>query len=353
MSHEPIDHTTSLRWVTLALCAATIAVGWPLLPALVLSAWTAQLARPLRVRLEHALRGRRRAATAATLLLFGLLAVPVLLLSLGVLSGVQQLALALSGAESMRSALEALASEAESSSLRLPTSLDEVIALAQEHGAQVLQLGSRIAGAAVKGSIALLIYFGGVYSLLMHGEETWAWLRRHAPIDADDLAAFGRAFHETGRGLIFGVGLTMATQGLVATTVYMILGVPRAWVLGPLTGVVAVIPVVGTTLVWGPIAIGLFLTGDPTRAIILTLLGLLVISSIDNLLRPLFTRLGALKLPVLLVFVSILGGLATLGPTGAIFGPLIVRLATEALALHRQRQVPSAPHPPTVDAEQP
>lgn len=335
-----IDPTAALRWVTLALCAAALAVAWPLWPALVLAAWTAHIGRPIWVRSERALRGRRRAATAATLMLFVVLAVPVLLLSIVVASGVERLALAVSGASSVRGALEALASGTETSTLRLPMSVDSALAVVERYGSQALQVGTRIAGAAFKGVIALFIYFGSVYALLLHGEDAWAWLKRHVPLHDDTLDSFGRAFHETGRGLILGVGLTMAAQGVVATTVYLILDVPRAWVLGPLTGLVAVVPVVGTSLVWGPMAIGLFLAGDTTRAVALAILGLVIIGTVDNVVRPVFTRIGSLKLPLLLLFVSILGGLALLGPSGALLGPLVVRLAKEALLLHRQSQPP-------------
>jgi predicted PurR-regulated permease PerM len=104
-------------------------------------------------------------------------------------------------------------------------------------------------------------------------------------------------------------------------------------VLGPLTGLASVIPVVGTALVWGPISLGFFLTDRPGRAMVLLGLGVGVISVIDNLLRPLYARLGSLQLPLFLLFVSVFGGLAAFGTWGALLGPLVVRLVMEALAI--------------------
>jgi predicted PurR-regulated permease PerM len=135
-----------------------------------------------------------------------------------------------------------------------------------------------------------------------------------------------------------GVGLTSATQGLVATLVYLSLGVPRWWVLGPITGLASMIPLVGSALVWAPVMLGLFLTGHPIKGAILVVLGVGVISIVDNLLRPIYARMGALKMPMFLLFVSIFGGLAALGAWGAILGPLIVRLWMEALVLRRETE---------------
>jgi predicted PurR-regulated permease PerM len=331
----------ALRWLAIVLGAAAFFVGWPLLPALVLAAWTAALARPIRARLEAFMKGRARAAATATVLVFILLALPVLLLSLGVLSGIEGLIETIATAPTAKSALETLTSangpDAEPH-WSLPRSLDEALSLLGRYGAQVFQLGSRIAGLVFKGAIALFVYFAGVYSLLLRGEEAWAWFQSHLLLSPGALDRLKSAFYETGRGLLFGVGLTLMTQGLIATIVYVLLDVPRAWVLGPLTGIAAIVPVVGTSLVWAPVAVGFFLRDDLFRALLLAGLGMGVISTVDNLVRPFYTRLGALQLPMLVIFVSILGGLTMLGPPGAILGPLVVRMCKEALALDREHR---------------
>ena len=69
------------------------------------------------------------------------------------------------------------------------------------------------------------------------------------------------------------------------------------------------------------------------KAAILGLVGIAVISTIDNVLRPVFARMGALQMSTLLLFVSIFGGVMMFGPSGAIIGPLAFRLAVEALGM--------------------
>ena len=104
----------------------------------------------------------------------------------------------------------------------------------------------------------------------------------------------------------------------------------------------SIIPVVGTSLVWAPISAGLFLTGKPVHAAILVVLGVTVIGLIDNFLRPIYARIGALEMPLYLLFLSVFGGLAAFGTWGAVIGPLVVRLAMEILAISKEEEVKSA-----------
>jgi predicted PurR-regulated permease PerM len=322
-----------------ALSAASIYVCWPLWPSLILAAWTAELARPLLVRLEGRLKGRRRAAAALSLLLFLLLALPLVAVLLGVLSGAQELALLVAQQTSAKSALESIATgTATAPAPQLPNNLATALDLVQRFGAQGADVLQNVAGAAASGLVALFIYFAGAHVFLLYGSDVWAWIKRHVPLDQAHLERFGAAFLETGHGLLIGVGLTSATQGLVATIVYASLGVPRWWVLGPITGLASMIPLVGSALVWAPIALGLFLTHHPIKGIILVVLGVTVISTADNVLRPVYARLGSLRLPTFLLFVSLFGGIAAFGAWGAVLGPLIIRLWIEALSLQSEAE---------------
>jgi predicted PurR-regulated permease PerM len=326
---------SALRWIIVALSAAAVYVCWPLWPSLVLAAWTADLARPLLARFEGRLRGRRRAAAALTLLLFLILALPLVGVLVGVISGAHELAQLVAQQSSAQSALASIAT-GTAPAPKLPNDLNTALDLVQRFGAQGADVLQNVAGAAANGLIALFVYFAGAHVFLLHGSDVWDWLKRHAPLEPEHLARFSMAFRETGHGLLVGVGLTSATQGLVATLAYLSLGVPRWWVLGPITGLASMIPVVGSALVWAPITLGLFLTHHPIKGLILVVLGLAVISTVDNLLRPIYARLGSLEMPTFLLFVSLFGGIAAFGAWGAVLGPLIIRLWLEAIALLRQ-----------------
>ena len=328
-----------LRWLLLMLYTASLFVIWPLWPPLLLAAWTASLARPLLVRLEGGLKGRRRAAAVLSLLIFVLLALPLALVAVGVITGAQELFATVKASPSATVALQALLSSPDAP-LALPNTLADLAALTQRSGAQGFNFLSDLAGAAATAVVGLFIYFAGAFALLVDSAAVWAWIKQNSPLNPAHLDRMADAFHETGRGLLVGVGLTTVTQGLAAMIIYFALGVPRAWVLGPITGIASIIPMVGSALVWGPISLGLFLTDHPIKAFILVGLGIGVISVIDNLLRPIYARMGALKMPMFLLFLSVFGGLAAFGTWGALIGPLIIRLAIEVLAIvQEERQV--------------
>ncbi len=334
------SESATLRWLALVFSAATLFVAWPLWPALVLAAWTAGITHPLLVRLEPVFRGRRRAAAVLSLLLFLLLLVPLSLLALGVGAGAQDLVQAIARANSAKGALADIAAggPAPTEAVQLPSNLAEALELLERYGTQAYSVTSQLVGVAATGLVALFIYFAGAFAFLVDGHRSWRWLRRNAPVRNDQLDRLGSAFHETGRGLIIGVGLTSVTQGLAATLAYLALGVPRAWVLGPITGVASVVPIAGTALVWGPIALGLFLAGHTVKGVILLVVGVAVIGSIDNLVRPLYARLGTLRMPTFLLFVSMFGGLSAFGTWGAILGPLLVRLTMEVLSIRKDAE---------------
>ena len=347
-SDAPVSNTAPspapvARWILIGSTAAALYVCWPLWPALVLAAWTAALAGPLLTRFERRLRGKRRAAAALSLLLFLVLALPLLAIVLGVLSGAQDLARLLAAQPSAKGALESIATGPEGPGTQVPGDLAGVLELLERHGTQSLALLRNVAGAAASGVVLLFIYFGGAYAFLVHGPEVWVWMRRHSPLPPQHLERFSGAFHETGHGLLVGVGLTSATQGAVATLVYMALGVPRWWVLGPITGLASMIPLIGSALVWVPVALGFFLGDHTVKAVILLVLGGGVISTADNVLRPIYARVGLLRMPTFLLFVALFGGLVTFGTWGALLGPLVVRLWLEALALHGEAQAANPP----------
>src|SRR5688572_28183003 len=87
-----LHSTSALRWATLLLGATALWLCWPLWPALVLAAWTASLLRPLMARLERRLKGRRLSAAILTSVVGLVIAVPVVLLGVGVVVGARDLA---------------------------------------------------------------------------------------------------------------------------------------------------------------------------------------------------------------------------------------------------------------------
>jgi predicted PurR-regulated permease PerM len=141
----------------------------------------------------------------------------------------------------------------------------------------------------------------------------------------------------TVRAVFYGWLMTAACQGLLAMLGYWIAGLQAPVVLGLATGLAAVIPF-GISLVWIPAAIGLAAQGAWGSALFLTIWSSLVVGLVDNLLRPLFIS-GPSRIPFILVFFGLIGGLAAYGPLGLVLGPVLLgvllalwRTARESLA---------------------
>jgi len=213
---------------------------------------------------------------------------------------------------------------------------DAITDVVQLFGGKALSVLSTVAGATAQFIIGILIFLVSTYTFLLRGVEFWTWTIDHSPLSSRHMERLRNAFQETGRGLLIGVCLTCAVQGFVSAIAYLCLQIPRWYALGVLTGLCSLIPILGTALVWIPITIGLFIQQAYIKACIMIAVGVLAIGSVDNLLRPVFSKLGSLQMSTLVLLLTIFGGLELLGAWGALLGPLIVRLATEAIILVRE-----------------
>jgi predicted PurR-regulated permease PerM len=210
--------------------------------------------------------------------------------------------------------------------------------LVSRYGANAWRALSLVARASASAAIGALVFVVALYTFVVDGERAYAWLEKHAPITREELARLAGAFRETGRGLIVAGGGTALVQGALATAAYVAIGIPRAVIFGPLTAVCALVPFVGTGLVWIPLAIELGASGQLWRAGVVVAMGAGVHSLVDNFVRPILARSGHLHLPTFVVLISMLGGVAAFGATGALLGPLVVRLCVESLAIVADRR---------------
>jgi predicted PurR-regulated permease PerM len=127
------------------------------------------------------------------------------------------------------------------------------------------------------------------------------------------------------KAVIFGIFLTCVVQGGLGAFGFWFCGLPSPLLFGAMMAVSALIPVVGTALIWAPGAAYLILEGDTTRGMALILWGGLVVSFVDNIIRPFFIS-GKGHIPVLVVAIGALGGLVSFGLLGVVLGPLVLSL---------------------------
>lgn len=128
----------------------------------------------------------------------------------------------------------------------------------------------------------------------------------------------------TTQAVVYGIGLTALAQALLAGIGYALAGAPSPILLTLLTFVVALIPF-GTPFAWGGVALWLMSQGDTTEGIGLALWGIFAISWVDNLIRPIVIS-GATRIPFIIIFIGVLGGLTAFGFVGLFIGPVVLAI---------------------------
>ena len=130
------------------------------------------------------------------------------------------------------------------------------------------------------------------------------------------------AIGNTTKAVLYGLVLTALAQGALAGLGYWAAGVRAPVLFGAFTALIALMPF-GTPFVWGSLGAWLLFTGQTLEGVGLLLWGTLVVSSVDNLIRPLVIS-SATQIPFLLVMFGVIGGLTAFGLIGMFLGPVIV-----------------------------
>ncbi len=333
---EPSNNVRALSWLVGALCVMAALSLVPFWAPLVLATWGALIARPLYSALAKRTHWRQGASALVTVLLVVAFLAPLTISVLSLSGAAVELGHRLLDSKSGTDALRSLAQGGGGSEADL-RKLDagRLIQLLQEHGGSAWAVAKSMFGAATLVVLDVVVFVSAFYSLLLRGPALHEWLLVHSPLSRGNFHRLSSAFEEVGRGLLLGVGLTAVLQGAVATVGYLACGVPQPLVLGMVTMLASLIPSIGSALVWCPVAAGLLVSDRPGAAAALFAIGIFV-SVVDNLARPLLTKLGELRLHGLLVFLAMLGGMAVFGAGGLLLGPLVVRLAVEGLVMLRE-----------------
>lgn len=139
--------------------------------------------------------------------------------------------------------------------------------------------------------------------------------------------------------IMYGIFLACIVQGTLGGIGFWIAGLPAPLLFGAGMAVCALIPVVGTALIWAPGALYLLLQGRPLMGLFLLVWGAVAISSIDNIIRPFFIS-GKARLSVLVIALGILGGIVSFGFAGIVIGPVVLALFIALFEVYRTEMFP-------------
>lgn len=195
-------------------------------------------------------------------------------------------------------------------------------------------------------SLAIMLYL--LFFLFRDGRTLVPMIRNAIPLDRNRTDHITTKFVSVVKATVRGNVLIAVIQGALGGITFWLLGIEAALLWGVIMGVLSLLPAVGAFLVWAPFAIYLLVSGDYVRGIILVLIGSLVISMIDNLLRPVLVGRET-RLPDYVVLISTVGGLSLFGMNGFVLGPLIAALFIAVWSLFtddRLKPIDDEPVPP-------
>jgi predicted PurR-regulated permease PerM len=178
---------------------------------------------------------------------------------------------------------------------------------------------------ALNALVALAIMLFLLFFFLRDGDRMLATAVRLIPMTPERRGELVDHVAAVTRAVVFGSLLTALVQGVLVGVGFALVGLPSPVVFGAVAAVASLIPFVGTALVWVPAVAVLFLQGRWVAALFLAAWSVAVVSSADNVVRPLFIS-GRAQISTLPVFLGLLGGVTTFGPIGLVLGPVVVAL---------------------------
>ena len=322
---------TSLIALALASVALFGMVLYPFASALLFAAVLAGAFHPWMERAARLLGGRRELAAALlTLAVAVLLVLPTTLLTVSLGRQVVE-AVAFVGDTLQKGGVPALLDHLPPAMKGAARSVLDHMPRGEEKIQELADGQTGRAAAAVGGvlkamsgvlfqTLAMLVAF---FFLLVDGPRLVDWVGRVAPFGEERTRELLSDFRSVSVAVLASSVATAGAQAAAALVGFLLAGVPQPVFFAALTFVVAFIPAVGATSVTLGLSALLLVTGRTPDALLLLVWGLLVVSTVDNLLKPILMR-GRIEIHGAVIFFALLGGLAMFGPVGLVADPLIL-----------------------------
>jgi predicted PurR-regulated permease PerM len=323
----------------LLLAAVTLAFAWVLYPfygAVLWAVVVAVLFAPVYRRLLQSMQGRASLAAAVTVLI--IIAMVILPLAMIAASLVQEASSLFAKMQSgeydfgsyLQRIIDALPAWATGLIERL--NLTDFSALREQLKSGLMKGGQALAPQALSIGLNTFDFMIGLgimlyllFFLLRDGRALADRIKEAIPLQGAQKAALFARFADVVRATVKGGILVAMVQGTLGGIAFWFLGIHAALLWAVLMAFLSLIPAIGATLVWLPVAIYFLATGAIWQGVGLILYGVLVIGLVDNLLRPFLVGKGS-KLPDYVVLISTLGGIEVFGLNGFVVGPLIAAM---------------------------
>ncbi|HSW61941.1 MAG TPA: AI-2E family transporter [Dissulfurispiraceae bacterium] len=198
----------------------------------------------------------------------------------------------------------------------------------------VLEKATRGFGDIVLFFVNFLLMVFAIFFMLIDGLRFLQKGKDYMPFREEDKHRLADQIHDIVVSTIYGGVIVGIIQGLIAGIAFAIVDFKSPVLWGFATGMASFIPILGAAAVWAPAVLYLFATGATSKAVALLIIGAFGISLIDNILKPLIIG-NRVKMPMLIILFSVLGGIKLFGLIGLILGPLVIALFVSVLEIFR------------------
>ncbi|TWT37552.1 putative inner membrane protein [Posidoniimonas corsicana] len=209
----------------------------------------------------------------------------------------------------------------------------QVLSVAGEEGPHSLLVGLKAVGSI---GLGLLVMTVAVFYFFVDGPAMIQTMMHLSPLDDAYEEELLERFAQVSRAVVVATLLSAVVQGLLAGIgYYFAMDNGPIFLLTVMTMLLAMVPFVGAMAVWGFVAIVLFVQGQTFAAVGLAIYGAAIVSTADNVIKPIVLH-GQSKLHPLLALLSVLGGVTALGPIGILVGPMLVAFLQALLTMLRK-----------------
>jgi len=192
-----------------------------------------------------------------------------------------------------------------------------------------------IIGTATRLALNLTIAFFGLYFLCAAPDRSWDLFRPYIPFSKENTDKLRQRFRDVSNSTLIGIFLIALVQGVMIGGSFWVLGLNDPLFWGVVTGIVSILPVIGSVLIWGPACIALAIDARWGAAIFLGIWGAVIVASADNIIRPLVYKRWAQVHP-LVTLVGAFAGIRYFGLLGILIGPLALSYFFALIRMYRE-----------------
>lgn len=341
-----VDDSRLSRAALLLLTAAALYVGYILFRPFVTAAFLAFVLsiafNPFHAWVARRIRSNNVAALTTTILIMLCIIVPLIFISLKVLTEAGSLysSLALkrgSGGwyDGLGGISDTMQRVAERTGIPMAQLKSAVMGRVQVLGLWMVSVANSAARRAVQQMITALLVFLVLFFLFRDREEYRRGLFGVLPLQPRRVVELTKTIHECISANIYGMFAVGLVQGVLTAVGFWATGLRSPLLWGLMAMLFSFVPLVGPILVWAPGCLVLVTQGDWIKALALMLWGAIIVSGADYLIRPKLAG-GSIKVNRLLILLSFLGGVKAFGAIGIFVGPVTLSLIVALFRILRE-----------------